>query len=153
MTFDKKKIPMKLKTTVQLSFYFIVLFLLTLTAAGDDSMPPVFEFHFPHLDSIRIYSGPVSFTHTAHFSSYRISCIRCHHSLESGAERVDAHCKTCHKKEGFPRFEAAEMLTEKERNQYYLVALHNQCIGCHIDTRQSQRQSDVPISCTRCHLR
>ena len=144
---------MKPKTTLMLSFHFTVLFLLTAAALGDDSLPSVIEFRFPDLESIRIYSGPVNFTHAAHFSSYRISCVRCHHSLEPGASGVHARCRKCHDKEGFPRFEAAEKLTEKERKKHYLVALHDQCIGCHIEIRQNLKKSDVPISCTRCHLR
>ncbi len=144
---------MKSKTTLMLSVHLCVLFLLTATALGDDSLPSVLEFRFPHLESIRIYSGPVKFTHGAHFSTYRISCVRCHHSLEPGATNVEARCRSCHDKEGFPRFEAAEKMTETERQKHYLVALHDQCIGCHIEIRHNLNQSDVPISCTRCHLR
>ena len=144
---------MKSKFVLGLSIQLMILFLFNLNATGDNSLPDVFEFRFPHVDDIRIYSGTVKFAHKAHFSGYRISCVRCHHNLEFGAERVNTRCRECHSNEGFPRFEEAERLTQEEKNQYYLVVLHAQCIGCHIDTRQNQRQSMVPISCTRCHLR
>ncbi len=132
---------------------FIFILLITLNAVAEDDLPDVFEYRFPHVNPIRIYSGTVRFAHKEHIVKYRITCVRCHHSLESGAVRVDSHCRECHTAKGFPRFEDAEALSSKERNEHYLVALHAQCVGCHIAVRQNLRQSQIPISCTRCHLR
>lgn len=131
----------------------IVLLLIGANAAAGDDPPDVFEYRFPHVKPIRIYSGTVWFAHKEHIVEYRIGCVRCHHTLEFGSVRVDTHCRECHTAEGFPRFEEAERLSPEERNEHYLVALHAQCVGCHIDVRQHQGQSNSPISCTRCHLR
>jgi hypothetical protein len=122
------------------------------TAAGED-LPDIFEYRFPHVDPIRIYSGAVQFAHQAHIAQYRIACARCHHHLESADALEITACKECHPEDGFPRFETAAGLSPEERRQHFLVALHDQCIGCHIDLRKNDRQSRVPISCTRCHLR
>lgn len=132
---------------------FILFLLIALNAVAEDNLPDVFEHRFPHVKPIRIYSGTVRFAHGEHILTYRITCVRCHHNLEFGAVHVDTHCRECHTAEGFPRFEAADVLSPEERNEYYLVALHAQCIGCHISVRQNLRQSKIPISCTSCHLR
>ena len=132
---------------------FILYLLVVLSAVAEDDPPDVFEYRFPHVEPIRIYSGTVRFAHKEHIAKYRIACVRCHHDLEFGAERVDTHCRECHAEEGFPRFEEAEVLSPEERNEHYLFALHAQCVGCHISVRKYLRQSKIPISCTRCHLR
>lgn len=135
----------------------VVLFIVSLTtmsgAWANSELPDIFEYRFPDVDPIRIYSGTVRFTHKAHIVDYRISCLRCHHYLKDPDTRISDSCRKCHTKEGFPRFEAARSLTAQERSQHHLVALHDQCINCHIDVRMTDQQSSIPISCTRCHLR
>lgn len=132
---------------------FIIILLIGVNAAAEDNPPDVFEYRFPHVKPIRIYSGTVRFAHKEHILNYRITCVRCHHNLEFGAVRVDTHCRECHTAKGFPRFEEAEVFSPEQRNEHYLVALHAQCVGCHIGVRQNQGQSKIPISCTRCHRR
>ncbi len=144
---------MAIKQKMGLALLLMAAFLVAPDAVAGDALPDVFEYDFPHVDPLQIYSGPVRFTHKQHIAEYRIACVRCHHKLESDDVHVSTPCKECHTKEGFPRFEAAAGMSSEERGQHFLVALHDQCIDCHIEVRQNHRSSDVPISCTRCHLR
>ena len=144
---------MAIKWKIGLVFLLMIPLQAAFGAVAGDRLPDIFEYRFPHVDPIKIYSGPVKFAHKSHIVEYRIACVRCHHTLESDDVRADTPCKQCHTKEGFPRFEAAASLSPEERQQHFLVALHAQCIDCHIDVRKNNRQSSVPISCTRCHLR
>ncbi|MGD9309054.1 MAG: cytochrome c3 family protein [Desulfosarcina sp.] len=117
-----------------------------------DDMPFTFTYQFPDADPIKIYAGAVTFAHGKHINDYNISCDRCHHDIEPSNTEVDTNCRDCHTEAGFPRFEAAADLSEEEKIEHYLVALHTQCIDCHIDTKLKARQTRPPISCTRCHL-
>ena len=144
---------MAFKRKMGLIILLIIPLQAALGAVAGDELPDIFEYRFPHVDPIKIYSGPVKFTHNSHIVAYRIACVRCHHMLESDDVRVDTSCKECHTKEGFPRFEDAAGLSPEERQQHFLVALHAQCVNCHIDVRLNHPSSSVPISCTRCHLR
>jgi hypothetical protein len=144
---------MAIKRKMGLALLLMAAFLVAPDAVAGDVLADIFEYHFPHVDPIKIYSGTVRFTHTNHIVAYRIACVRCHHKLEPDDVRVGTPCKECHTKEGFPRFEAAADLSAEKRQQHFLVALHDQCIDCHIEVRQNHHASRVPISCTRCHLR
>lgn len=144
---------MATKIKMGLLVLLVIPFPFAVCAVAGDALPDVFEYDFPHVDPLQIYSGPVRFAHKSHIVDYRIACVRCHHTLESDDVRADTPCKQCHTKDGFPRFEAAAGLSTEERQQHFLVALHDQCIDCHIDVRLNHRSSSVPISCTRCHLR
>jgi hypothetical protein len=129
------------------------LLLLFATAAADDDLPPFFEYRFPDVDPIKIYSGGVTFTHKKHAVQYKIDCVRCHHDLEPGETDVDTNCRDCHEEEGFPRFEEAARLSDDEKMAYHLIALHTLCLDCHIETPRKDGQRRPPISCTRCHLK
>jgi hypothetical protein len=144
---------MGLSKILRLALLLILFVTTPLNIFASDDISDIFEYRFPHADPIRIYSGTVRFTHKNHISQYRIACVQCHHYLELGDERVQTSCRECHTEEGFPRFEDAEDLSAEERIQHYLVALHDQCIDCHIGVQKNNRKSSVPISCTRCHLR
>lgn len=132
---------------------FIVLLKTFSGAWANSEIPDIFEYRFPDADPIRIYSGTVRFAHKAHIVDYRISCLRCHHYLKDPGTRISDSCRKCHTREGFPRFAEARALSSEERKQHYLVALHDQCISCHLDVRLINQQSSIPISCTRCHVR
>ena len=131
------------------SFLLVLLFA---TAAADDDFPPLFEYRFPDVDSIKIYSGGVTFAHKKHAVQYKIDCARCHHDVEPGETYIDTSCRDCHEEEGFPRFEDAAQLDDDEKIEYHLVALHTLCVDCHIKTKLQDRRTRPPISCTRCHL-
>jgi class III cytochrome C family protein len=136
-------------------FIFLALPLLVLTTVNatalEDSLT-VFRYQFPDINPVKIYSGAVTFAHKRHIFEYKINCVRCHHSVEPGDLYIKKSCRQCHVKEGFPRFEEAVQLSHDEKNKYYLIALHSQCIDCHIATKLKVRQSRPPISCTGCHL-
>lgn len=139
-----------------LSRLTIPALLLYLLVSGSvalaNDMPPTFTYQFPEADPVKIYAGAVTFSHGQHVSDYQISCVHCHHNIETGDTQVDTSCRDCHTEAGFPRFEAAADLSEEEKIEHYLVALHTLCIECHIETKLKERQSQPPISCTRCHL-
>ena len=122
------------------------------------------EYQFPEVDPVKIYAGGVVFSHEAHIADYKISCVRCHHTLKPGDTQVNTKCRVCHVKEGFPRFEAAAGLSDKEKKEYYLVVLHKRCIDCHMavyNVTESGREeryhnmkvaaNDDPATCRPCH--
>ena len=78
----------KSKIFLILPFGLVLLFLMT-ASAGDD-FPPVFEYQFPNVKPIKIYSGAVTFEHKKHFIDYKIACVRCHHDIDPDRERFEA---------------------------------------------------------------
>ena len=141
-----------LKNKVFFILPFVLLMFIIMHASANEDFPTIFEYRFPEVRPIKIYSGPVTFEHKKHFIDYKIGCVRCHHDIEPGEMQVDNNCRDCHDEEGFPRFEDAAKLSEEEKSGYYLIALHSLCIECHIDTKLKNRKTKPPVSCTRCHL-
>lgn len=77
--------------------------------------------------------GEVKFTHKKHTETFKISCLKCHHTWEEGKVSGDL-CKDCHKKQ------ATEVFSSKE-------AYHKNCKGCHATEKKG------PTGCTQCHIR
>jgi hypothetical protein len=117
------------------------------------NIPEVFEYSFDDVDSIKIYAGPVVFSHAKHVTDYGLSCNACHHTLEDEEIKVEEHCSDCHSEAGFVRGKEAEQLSEDELIEHYLNALHLQCIGCHKREKIEDRQRNLPVGCTQCHDR
>lgn len=118
-----------------------------------DDVPEVFDYSFDEVDSIKIYAGPVVFSHAKHVTDYGLSCNACHHTLENEEMEVEEHCSDCHTEPGFVRGKEAEELSEDELIEHYLNALHVQCIGCHKQKKIENRQRKIPVGCTQCHDR
>ncbi len=98
--------------------------------------------------------GIVEFDHKAHVTEYGLGCGKCHHDKNheplndlSYDEPVKG-CFECHDKTGRPRREESmsEQQWQKERIQYYYGAIHENCMGCHEETKG-------PTQCTQCHPR
>ena len=139
--------------------FLIVIFFLSLVVASVHSadtaedITQVFEYSFKDVDPIKIYAGPVKFSHADHVREYGLSCIDCHHTLESEDEEVEEHCRDCHAESGFIRGKQAEELDEDELIEHYLNALHAQCINCHKEKKIEDRKRKIPVGCTQCHDR
>jgi ubiquitin len=123
------------------------------TAMTADDVPEVFNYSFDEVDSIKIYAGPVVFSHAKHVTDYGLSCNACHHTLENEEMEVEEHCSDCHTEPWFVRGKEAEELSEDELIEHYLNALHVQCIGCHKQKKIENRQRKIPVGCTQCHDR
>jgi hypothetical protein len=123
------------------------------TVMTADDVPEVFNYSFDEVDSIKIYAGPVVFSHAKHVTDYGLSCNACHHTLENEEMEVEEHCSDCHTEPGFVRGKEAEELSEDELIEHYLNALHVQCIGCHKQKKIETRQRKIPVGCTQCHDR
>jgi hypothetical protein len=123
----------------------------SLPAAED--IPEVFEYDFDEVDPIKIYAGPVTFSHAAHVTDYGAACKACHHTLGEGETEVEEHCSDCHGEAGFIRREEAEGMSNEELAEHYLNALHMQCIGCHRKKKIADRSRSIPLGCTQCHDR
>jgi hypothetical protein len=92
--------------------------------------------------------GPVTFTHKAHASTYRmpdggaIRCKGCHHTLaadEPGEPLPDMRCTLCHVPLGQPEKEyggkkarALAALKPDGAIDLRTVLFHDQCRGCHL---------------------
>ncbi len=118
-----------------------------------DDIPEVFDYSFDQVDPIKIYAGPVVFSHAKHVTDYGLSCNACHHTLEDEETEVEEPCRDCHAEEGFVRGKEAEELSEDELIEHYLNALHVQCIGCHKQKKIQNHQRKIPLGCTQCHDR
>ena len=153
-TFKPSGIPMSIRRCL-----LVVACVCSLTAAvahraaNADEIPKIFEYSFPEVDPIKIYAGPVTFSHDGHTTEYGLSCVACHHTLEEGETEVEETCSDCHTEPGFVRGKQAEELDEDELIEHYLNALHIQCIDCHKQKKIEDRQRKIPIGCTQCHDR
>ena len=121
--------------------------------AADEDLPGVFEYTFPKVAAIKIYSGPVTFNHAGHVNDIGLACNACHHTLEPQETEVEEHCSDCHTEPGFIRGKEADGLGDDELIEHYLNALHAQCIDCHKQKKIEDRKRSIPIGCTQCHDR
>lgn len=98
--------------------------------------------------------GIVEFDHKAHVTEYGLGCGKCHHDKnheplnDLSYDDPVKSCFECHDKTGRPRREESmsEQQWQKERIQYYYGAIHENCMGCHKETKG-------PTQCTQCHPR
>ena len=128
----------------------IVLGLWAFSHAGSE-VPK--EFRYDLYFDKSIYAGhSVTFTHATHVMQYKIACIRCHHTLEESATAVDETCKDCHANTEMRSFPQAENIPKEQRTDYYFLAIHDQCINCHKEVRQSDEWTKAPVGCWRCHV-
>ncbi|MFO7838075.1 MAG: cytochrome c3 family protein [Desulfosalsimonadaceae bacterium] len=96
--------------------------------------------------------GIVEFDHKAHVEEYGLGCGKCHHDKnheplnDLSYDDPVKSCFECHDKTGRPNREESmsEEQWQKERIKYYYGAIHENCMGCHKETKG-------PTQCTQCH--
>jgi hypothetical protein len=110
--------------------------------------------------------GIVTFNHKKHVADYGDTCGDCHHNdkgqpltnLKEG-DSVQP-CMTCHKKPGeVPRDVKKEWRAKKLSKdemkklelEYYVEAVHENCIGCHKKWDKENKSKAAPTSCSKCH--
>ncbi len=82
--------------------------------------------------------GKVEFTHKRHAETFKISCLKCHHTWEKD-EHTGKLCGHCHQKK------AAETISSKE-------AYHKSCKACHDELKKSGKPTG-PTGCAQCHVK
>ncbi len=84
--------------------------------------------------------GKVTFTHKKHFDTYKIDCLKCHHTWKKG-ETSGKACQDCHKAKA-----EGKTLALKD-------AMHQDCYkGCHSEAKKAKKPAG-PTSCTQCHVK
>jgi Class III cytochrome C family len=101
----------------------------------------------------------VEFSHTKHFTDYKISCGACHHDkdnkpIEDLKVGDDVQkCAECHTKMSLNK-------KDKKAKKDIMVlenAMHRNCVDCHKDVNikagdPKGRKGPAPASCTKCHV-
>lgn len=117
----------------------------------DSQIPSVLKYELP-FNTYNYASHTVTFGHATHVMDYNITCVKCHHTLESGAIAVEESCLECHGKKAISNQRDRNVPKEKWA-QPYLIALHNMCIDCHRDIKKYNAHVRAPLACWRCHIR
>lgn len=144
---------MRIQVYLQMVILFSVYFLLNGAVGNAESeIPLIIQYD---LQSVReTESRSVTFKHQAHMNEYRISCVRCHHTLEPGATAVEETCSDCHVDTDVRKYlPMRAYMRPEERQEYYILALHDQCINCHKEIKKHNRFSNPPAACWGCHIR
>jgi len=119
----------------------------------DSQIPLVLNYELP-FNPYNYASNTVTFEHATHVMEYKITCVKCHHTLESGAIAVEESCLECHGKKAISN-QRDQNVPKEKRAQPYLIVLHNMCIDCHKKIKANNRnvKVKVPVACWRCHIR
>ncbi len=96
--------------------------------------------------------GIISFDHKAHVDEYDLGCGKCHHDENNkplndlSYDEPVKGCAECHDKEGRPSRDESmsDQQWKKEQLKYYYGAIHENCTGCHKETKG-------PVKCMECH--
>lgn len=109
------------------------------------------EKSYPHT------KGIVEFSHAKHVDEYKAACGECHHD-ENGKARTDLKkgdavekCIECHKKPGEIKGKDAKGLDAKQKREYHVNALHDNCRDCHKAHNKKNKTKAAPVTCTGCH--
>ena len=141
----------------QLKFLILVLMIFLFQIGGycwaESEIPLVFKYELPVVNEKKYDSHTVTFTHAAHVATYKITCIHCHHTLEEGATAVEETCMDCHEDTDMRSVMQGRTIPEDERIEYYILTLHDQCIQCHKEIKQYNRNAKAPVACFQCHIR
>ncbi|QTA78995.1 putative cytochrome c, class III family protein [Desulfonema limicola] len=122
-------------------------------AGGSTEVADIVAMNNPAYDEHT--KGIVEFTHKKHIEEYKIGCGDCHHddkgqalaSLKMG-DPVQ-NCIACHDKAGKP--EKGAKLSDQEKREYHMNALHDNCVGCHKDYNKEKNTKAAPATCGKCH--
>lgn len=145
---------------------FSGLYMLTASySLAEGTLPSLIKFDGAGESSISlsdfetIYRGPVSFTHGKHVNDYKLECGKCHHD-DSGEPLDDLtpgdeinSCTDCHDKDGLIRRPVQAGLSQEEILEHYPNAMHQRCIGCHMEQNNQTHSMNAPEACRRCHAK
>jgi hypothetical protein len=120
---------------------------------AESEIPLVFKYELPVVNGKKYDSHTVTFTHAAHAAKYKITCIQCHHTLEEGATAVEETCMDCHEDTDLRSVIKGRTIPDDERFEYYILSLHDQCIQCHKEIKQYNKNAKAPVACFQCHIR
>ena len=150
-----KKVLILVITSVLATFFAAVLF------AGT-TVQDTFKMESKEYTK-RTYNS-ATLSHKKHVEEYNITCGECHHNekaeplndLKTG-DNVQ-RCIECHKipskkpkkKKGAPK------LTDQQRREYHVEAMHDNCRGCHKIfnkkvKKETGKKGKAPTSCNKCH--
>ena len=140
---------------IKLKFLIVILsiFLFQICGFGyaKSEIPYVFKYS---LSTRKVNTeNQVIFSHSKHAMEYKITCVDCHHQLESGAEAVNENCLDCHGSKAIRNNPPNRRSPKEKRVQPYLVVLHDMCVGCHKELKANGSYSKVPVACWGCHIR
>jgi len=107
----------------------VLLLACLLTCAGSVLAGPIEPME------IKSAPGNVQFSHRTHVD---IECTDCHHT--SPDRRIKRSCFSCHT--------ASSRMPRNSRD-----ALHDQCIGCHLDLKKAGKPTGPAKLCSQCHAR
>jgi len=131
----------------------IVLFQIGGSGWAESEIPLVFEYELPVFNKKKYDSHTATFTHAAHAMQYKITCVRCHHTLEEGAVAVEETCLDCHEDTDLRSYARGRIIPVDKRIEYYMLSFHDQCINCHKEVKKYNGNAKVPVACWRCHIR
>ena len=141
---------------IRARFLFVILPILLLQISGivhaESDITKVFKYEFPVAYKRLYKSHTVTFSHSRHAMELKITCVRCHHTLEPGAVAVEDTCRDCHGAEA-RRNQPKRPIRREERVLPYLIALHDMCADCHKAVKKNNPDVGVPLACWRCHVR
>ena len=138
------------------------VFLVTGLQAGTQA-PDVIKMDNPAFEHTK---GIVEFSHKKHFTEFGATCGDCHHDdkgkpLTNLKEGDDVKtCIECHKKPGEVPKEVKKEWRDKKLSkdeigklelEYYVEAMHTNCIGCHKEWDKKNNSKAAPTSCSKCH--
>ena len=139
---------------------------LSIAGAGESESEmciPMGSFSITAPDSVDPGRSAVAFPHAVHFD---YSCKECHHMWDN--ESVIQGCMTsgCHDLTESPERPVKHLQYTSEAIKYYKFAFHKQCIGCHrelkqqnkevtealrLDDKETRLSATGPTGCKACH--
>ena len=135
----------------------LILSLLLILIGGightDSDIPLVFEYDLPIANDQVYASHSVTFSHGAHATEYKIACIKCHHMLEDENSEVEDNCVYCHEDTDVRRYQEFRKINGEDRIDYWILAIHDQCINCHKEIKEENFRAKAPVACWGCHIR
>ncbi len=133
----------------------ISVFLISIggIAYSQSEIPRTLIYELPVVNKKIYASHTATFRHATHAMQYEITCVSCHHTLEPGATAVEETCVDCHENTDLRSYAELRTTPEEERTEYYILALHDQCINCHKEIKEHNRFAAPPVACWGCHIR
>jgi hypothetical protein len=124
---------------------------------------PMGSFPIAAPDSVDPMRPAVSFPHAVHFN---YSCKECHHKWDNEATIQGCMTSGCHDLTESPEKPVKHLQYTSESIKYYKFAFHKQCVGCHRELKQQNKEETEalklndketrlsatgPTGCKSCH--
>jgi len=142
---------MIIKTKLLAVASFIIVLGLYGLGFTESESPYVFRYELSKPKTKSMHS--VTFKHSTHAMEYKITCLRCHHELEEGAVAVEERCVDCHEDTELKSYKEFRGISGEERQEHYILMMHDQCINCHKEIKTHYQNSMAPVACWGCHVR